>query len=194
MYPAEVTSVLLLPAAYLPPASATSFGFGHQYSYQIAEDDHLLFQCSGSGLMQLPYAGEPFPDHPPAVPPLRNGSSSDEPAAHAVDRQHAEEKRKRRMVSNRESARRSRVRKQKQLGQLSAQVVHLRDANRDLLDQLNRAIVDCDRVVRDNSRLRDERAELQRRLRELPVVDAAGVEGVAVDDDNESRMVAIASS
>ncbi|KAF7094861.1 hypothetical protein CFC21_097137 [Triticum aestivum] len=185
MYPAEVAGVLL-PAAYLPPP-ANAASLGPHYPYQIAEDDHLLFQCSSSSLMQLPYADELFLNHPPAVP-LRNGSSSDEPAAHAVDRQRAEERRRRRMVSNRESARRSRVRKQKQLGQLWAQVVHLRDANRDLLDQLNRAIVDYDRVVRDNSRMRDERAELQRRLRELPVVDAGDAEGVAVGEDDESTV------
>ncbi|XP_017234174.1 basic leucine zipper 43 [Daucus carota subsp. sativus] len=77
------------------------------------------------------------------------------------------ERKKRRMISNRESARRSRMRKQKHLDELWSQVVRLRTENHDLLDKLNNVSGDHDRVVQENARLKKEASDLRQMLTEL---------------------------
>ncbi|XP_078443035.1 basic leucine zipper 43-like [Wolffia australiana] len=80
------------------------------------------------------------------------------------NRPQLEERRRRRMISNRESARRSRLRKQRHLDELQWQVSALRSANRRLIDHLNRSIADRDQIQSENCRLRLEASDLRQIL------------------------------
>ncbi|CAL5038048.1 unnamed protein product [Urochloa decumbens] len=184
MYPGDVASVVL---PYLPPSTAAAFGFGTHY--QPPAGDHFLFPGITNDLLTLPYSSataahcqHTFLDHQVFGGP--------DEAAGGERQQLEEERRRRRTASNRESARRSRVRKQRQISQLREQAAHLRGDNRDLLDRLNRVIRDCDSVMRENARLGGERDSLQRRLQEL----AGGGGGGADDVDGSSRMPAAAAT
>ncbi|KAK9067145.1 hypothetical protein SSX86_014470 [Deinandra increscens subsp. villosa] len=66
------------------------------------------------------------------------------------------ERKQRRMISNRESARRSRMRKQKHLDELWSQVLWLRHENQQLMEKLNSFSETHDRVVRENTQLKEE--------------------------------------
>ncbi|KAJ3709283.1 hypothetical protein LUZ61_012988 [Rhynchospora tenuis] len=100
-----------------------------------------------------------------------------------------EQRRKRRKESNRESARRSRMRKQLHLDGMAAQVASLRAENYKMLVMLERATAGFLTVESENSVLRTQAMELQSRLRSLneiikcmgafPNLDAVGDDGVA---------------
>ncbi|XP_054793311.1 basic leucine zipper 43-like [Prosopis cineraria] len=85
----------------------------------------------------------------------------------------ANERRHRRMISNRESARRSRARKQKQLDELWSQVVWLRSENRQLLDKLNLVSDSHDRALQENVRLKQEASELRQMLCDMQLQSPA---------------------
>nr|XP_043608586.1 basic leucine zipper 43-like [Erigeron canadensis] len=76
------------------------------------------------------------------------------------------ERKQRRMISNRESARRSRMRKQKQLDELFSQVLRLRNENYGLLNRLNNFSETHIKVVEENDRLKKETMELKHLLNE----------------------------
>ncbi|XP_073063806.1 basic leucine zipper 43-like [Primulina eburnea] len=93
---------------------------------------------------------------------LSNNTTSDE-----ADEQQCsviDERKQRRKISNRESARRSRMRKQKHLDELWSQVIWLRGENNQLVDKLNHVSEDHGRVVQENAQLKEETSELRQMI------------------------------
>ncbi|GMN57603.1 hypothetical protein TIFTF001_026706 [Ficus carica] len=79
------------------------------------------------------------------------------------------ERKQRRMISNRESARRSRMRKQKHLDELWSQVVWLRNENHQLINKLNHVSDSHEKVVQENAQLKEEASELRQMLSDLQI-------------------------
>ncbi|XAR51598.1 hypothetical protein NMG60_11006269 [Bertholletia excelsa] len=77
------------------------------------------------------------------------------------------ERKQRRMISNRESARRSRMRKQKHLDELWSQVIWLRNENHQLVNKLNHVSESHDRVLQENAHLKEEASELRRMITDM---------------------------
>lgn len=78
-----------------------------------------------------------------------------------------DERRRRRMISNRESARRSRMRKQKHLDNLRNQANRLRIENRELSNRIRFILHHLNKVRTDNDRLWSEHYMLQQTLLDL---------------------------
>ncbi|XP_019058947.1 PREDICTED: basic leucine zipper 43 [Tarenaya hassleriana] len=92
-------------------------------------------------------------------PCFSNNSTSDE-----ADEQQLSiinERKQRRMISNRESARRSRMRKQRHLDELLSQVAWLRNENHQLINKLNQVSESHDCVLQENAQLKEETSELR---------------------------------
>ncbi|XP_071722323.1 basic leucine zipper 43-like [Rutidosis leptorrhynchoides] len=77
------------------------------------------------------------------------------------------ERKQRRMISNRESARRSRMRKQRHLDELWSQVVWLRNENHQLMDKLNHVSEINDKVLQENAQLKEETCGLRQTITEM---------------------------
>ncbi|KAK7310619.1 hypothetical protein RJT34_08231 [Clitoria ternatea] len=78
-----------------------------------------------------------------------------------------DQRKRKRMISNRESARRSRMRKQKHLDDLAAQVAQLRNENHHILSSVNITTQKYLAVEAENSVLRAQVGELSHRLESL---------------------------
>ncbi|KAK3407497.1 bZIP transcription factor 53 [Eucalyptus grandis] len=94
-----------------------------------------------------------------------------------------DERKRKRMESNRESARRSRMRKQKQVGDLLGQVSELQNANSQIAQGINATTQKYAEIENANNVLRAQLMELTDRLRSLnsvlQVVEV--VSGLAID-------------
>ncbi|KAI3467188.1 hypothetical protein Pfo_023851 [Paulownia fortunei] len=98
---------------------------------------------------------------------ISSNSTSDEAEDHQLSI--IDERKQRRMISNRESARRSRMRKQRHLDELWSQVLRLRTENHNLIDKLNHVSESHDRVVQENARLKEEASDLRQMLTDLQI-------------------------
>lgn len=78
-----------------------------------------------------------------------------------------DERKRKRMQSNRESARRSRMRKQKHLDDLIGQVAQLKKENSNILSNINLTSQQYANVEAENSVLRAQMMELSQRLQSL---------------------------
>ncbi|XP_024995505.1 basic leucine zipper 43-like [Cynara cardunculus var. scolymus] len=113
-----------------------------------------------------------IPDYFSAYPSsLSNNSTSDEADDQQMDM--INERKRRRMISNRESARRSRVRKQRQLNELLSQLVRLRTDNHSLVEQLNHLAESHKRAVEENAQLTEESTDIRRMLDEIQLANAS---------------------
>ncbi|OAY35632.1 basic leucine zipper 4 [Manihot esculenta] len=94
--------------------------------------------------------------------PVNNNFNSDDPNPSIISV--VDERKRRRMISNRESARRSRIRKQKHLENLRNQVNQLRVENRALMNRLHSVLYHYQSVQRENDQLRSEYSVLRQNL------------------------------
>ncbi|XP_031252230.1 bZIP transcription factor 11-like [Pistacia vera] len=78
-----------------------------------------------------------------------------------------DQRKRKRMISNRESARRSRMRKQKHLDDLMAQAAHLRKENHQIITNVNITTQHFLTIESENSVLRAQVDELTHRLESL---------------------------
>ncbi|KAK9270551.1 hypothetical protein L1049_026132 [Liquidambar formosana] len=95
-------------------------------------------------------------------PASSNSGSDTNPSVCGVD-----ERKRRRMLSNRESARRSRWRKKRHLENLNDQLNRMKLENREYKNRLGLAMHQFQLVQRENDRLRFESAALRARLSDL---------------------------
>lgn len=90
------------------------------------------------------------------------GNSSSDEDQHVVD-----DRKQRRMLSNRESARRSRLRKQQHLDELRGHVAQLRAQNSQMLSSFNLASQQFAQIAEENRQLRSEAMDLSHKLQRL---------------------------
>ncbi|PIN25907.1 hypothetical protein CDL12_01320 [Handroanthus impetiginosus] len=111
-----------------------------------------------------------LPEFTPISTCISSNSTSDEAEDHKLSI--IDERKQRRMISNRESARRSRMRKQRHLDELWSQVLRLRTENHNLLDKLNHVSESHDKVVQENARLKEEASDLRQMLIDLQITSS----------------------
>lgn len=127
----------------------------------LRDEEPAVFNPRPSHEPVCPNSGSYNTNPPPNLGPNRKDSET------LTSGSAADERKRRRMMSNRESARRSRMRKQNHVDNLTKQLNRLRIGNRELMNRLMLA-VHQNRLIRwENERLQSEAAALRQRLRDL---------------------------
>ncbi|XP_022148985.1 basic leucine zipper 43-like [Momordica charantia] len=160
MIPGEITGLQFFPPenSFQIPSNIGMM----QNSFQTLH--HFNGLLGNLPLSHIPYPGHEFLAQSSSI---SYNSTSDE--AEEQQKSIIDERRQRRMISNRESARRSRMRKQKHLDELWSQVVRLRTENHKLIDKLNH-LSDChEKVLLENARLKEEASDLRQMLGDLQI-------------------------
>ncbi|XP_021755873.1 basic leucine zipper 43-like [Chenopodium quinoa] len=138
-----------------------------QFPYQFSPNLTLLQQniittnndlISGSSYNTFPITQSSSPVY------MSSNSTSDESDEIQQTNKIIDERRQRRMISNRESARRSRMRKQRHLDELWSQVIRLRNENSNLIDKLNHVTESHDKILQENVRLKEEATDLRQMI------------------------------
>ncbi|XP_060191650.1 bZIP transcription factor 11-like [Lycium barbarum] len=94
-----------------------------------------------------------------------------------------DQRKRKRMISNRESARRSRMKKQTHLNELMVQVNQLKDQNKQIATNINMVTQIYLNVEADNSVLRAQMAELSHRLQSLnEIINCINSANSAIDE------------
>ncbi|XP_059670505.1 basic leucine zipper 43-like [Cornus florida] len=157
MQPSEVTEL-----HYLVPSNPTPYAV----HYSLTQNNTPAFQLGRvSNPLYHPQMSPQVQEFNPQFTYLSSNTTSDE--ADEQQQSIINERKQRRMISNRESARRSRMRKQKHLNELWSQVVWLRNENHQLMDKLNNVSESHDRVVQENAQLKEEASELREMLSDM---------------------------
>ncbi|KAJ8570066.1 hypothetical protein K7X08_006643 [Anisodus acutangulus] len=153
--------------------------------------DFNFMQNSLPSLQFSRYLTNILPDYPNSLPVhdfsnnlppsyISGNSTSDE--ADEQQLRIIDERKQRRRISNRESARRSRMRKQRHLDELWSQVLRLRTENHNLIDKLNHVSECHERVLQENAQLKEKASDLRQMLAALefnsPFPDLCDLEDV----------------
>lgn len=165
----EVTAGLnyLLPSNYPSPYNPSNYNINPTFQ-NLQRLSNQLF--GNNNFHNINHIHHDFTSPPQSSSCISSNSTTSDEA----DDQHQQlminnERKHRRMISNRESARRSRMRKQKHLDELWSQVVWLRNENHQLVDKLNHVSESHDQVLQENVQLKEEASELRQMIRDMQI-------------------------
>uniref|UniRef100_A0A7C8YS22 BZIP domain-containing protein n=1 Tax=Opuntia streptacantha TaxID=393608 RepID=A0A7C8YS22_OPUST len=150
----------LVPSAQNPYPCFSGMNQINATPIQISKYSNVLYN-----LQYGPQYGPQFQELAQNLTCFSSNSTSDE--ADEQQLRIINERKQRRMISNRESARRSRMRKQRHLDELWSQVIWLRNENQQLIDKLNHFTESHDRVLQENVQLKEEASELRQMLTDM---------------------------